>query len=71
MSHSHIVIVPRLLPLLHYGLFLNQLPECSLKKKKKMRSSHRGSVETNLTRNHEVVGLIPGFALWLKDLVLL
>ena len=26
---------------------------------------------TNLTKNHEVVGLIPGFALWVKDLALL
>ena len=25
---------------------------------------------TNLTRNHEVVGLIPGLAQWVKDLVL-
>ena len=25
---------------------------------------------TNLTRNHEVVGLIPGPAQWIKDLVL-
>ena len=25
---------------------------------------------TNLTRNHEVVGLIPGRALWVKDLAL-
>ena len=23
---------------------------------------------TNLTRNHEVVGLIPGIAQWVKDL---
>ena len=26
---------------------------------------------TNPTRNHEVVGLIPGLAQWVKDLVLL
>ena len=35
------------------------------------RSSHRGTVETNLTRNHEVVGLIAGLAQWVKDLALL
>ena len=26
------------------------------------RSCHRGAAETNLTRNHEVAGLIPGLA---------
>ena len=26
---------------------------------------------TNLTRNHEVVGSIPGLVQWVKDLVLL
>jgi len=30
-------------------------------------SSHRGSVEMNLTRNHKVVGSIPGLAQWVKD----
>ena len=31
------------------------------------RSSHHGSVETNLTSIHEDVGLIPGLAQWVKD----
>ena len=31
------------------------------------RSSHCGAVEMNPTRNHEVVGLIPGLAQWVKD----
>ena len=31
------------------------------------RCSHHGAAETNLTRNHEVVGLIPGLAQWVKD----
>ena len=35
------------------------------------RSSHCGAPETNLTRNHKVVGLIPGLAQWDKDLELL
>ena len=39
--------------------------------KVKRRSSRHGSVETNPTRNHEVVGLIPGLAQWVKDLTML
>ena len=35
-----------------------------------LRSSHRGAAETNPTRNHEVVGSIPGLDQWIKDLVL-
>ena len=33
-------------------------------------SSHCGAAEMNLTRNHEVVGLIPGLAQRVKDPVL-
>jgi len=33
-------------------------------------SSHRGAVETNPSRNHEVAGLILSLAQWVKDLAL-
>ena len=35
--------------------------------KKFFRSSHCGAVETNLTRNFEVAGSIPGLAQWVTD----
>ena len=35
------------------------------------RSSRCGTAEMNLTSNHEVMGLIPDLAQWVKDLVLL
>ena len=33
-------------------------------------SSCRGTSEMNPTRNHEVVGSVPGLAQWVKDTVL-
>ena len=39
-------------------------------RRKQRRSSPRGTIEVNPTRNHEVVSLIPGLAQWVKDLVL-
>ena len=30
-------------------------------------NSRRGTMETNLTRNHEVAGFIPGLTQWVKD----
>ena len=35
------------------------------------QSSLRGAAETNLSRNNEVEGLIPGLTQWVKDLALL
>ena len=40
-------------------------------KKQNFGSSHHGEAETNPTRNHEVVGSIPGLDQWVKDPVLL
>ena len=39
------------------------------KKIKQICSSRHGAVETNLTRKHEVTGLIPGLTQQVKDLV--
>ena len=33
--------------------------------------SRHGTEEKNLTRNHEIVGSIPGLSQWVKDLALL
>ena len=42
-----------------------------LKNGRRRGVSHRGTAETNLTRNREVEGSIPGLVQWVKDLALL
>ena len=42
-----------------------------MNKSDKYWSSHCGASETNLTRNHEVAGSVPGLAQWIKDPALL
>ena len=37
------------------------------KYKNNIQSSCCGTVETNLTRNHEVAGVIPDLAQWVND----
>ena len=43
------------------------LPDPENKTKNHLGSSHCGAAETNLTRNHEAAGLIPGLPHWDKD----
>ena len=38
---------------------------------KSLKTKSRGTVEIDPTRNHEVVGSIPGLTQWVKDPVLL
>ena len=35
--------------------------------RKEFRSYHRGTAETNPTKNHEFMGSIPGLTQWVKD----
>ena len=47
------------------------MPWVQPSKDKKQGTLHRGTVEMNLTRNHEAASLTPGLDLWVKDLALL
>ena len=46
-------------------------PKMVVFKGRNFRSFHPGTAEMNPTRNHEVVGSIPGLAQWVKDPALL
>ena len=47
-------------------IWCRETTEAEVKNKIKGSSCH-GIVEMNLTRNHEVVGSIPGLTQWIKD----
>ena len=53
-----------------FSLYLLEYMLELIKQKCKNQSSHRGSVEMNLTSIHEDIGSIPGFTKWVKDQVL-
>ena len=54
-----------------YVTYFVILPNNLMKKEDhKIWSSRCGAAEMNPTRNHEVEGLIPGLAQWVKDLAL-
>ena len=55
------VMVNQELPYTKFVSYLKNIPQ----------SSHHGTSEINPTRIHEVVGLIPGLAQWVKDPLLL
>ena len=52
-------------------IFLCFVPGQSCPLKTESQSSHCGTVETNPTRNYEVVGSIPGLVQWVKEPTLL
>ena len=49
------------------GTWLLPGPPVDISSEGPTRSAHRGTAETKLTRNHEVVGSIPGLTQWVKD----
>ena len=54
----------------HFWVYMQKIKIRILKKYLHSRSSHHGAAETNLTRNHDVAGLIPGLAQVVKYLAL-
>jgi len=82
-SSSQHVSVGLYLWVLGTWLFLTLPPQCEFSsacslffleawfQESKCGSSRHGTAETNLTRNHEVAGSIPGLIWWVKDPVFL
>ena len=64
-------LTPRPLDFLIYKMGLRRSSRHGAAETKQSRNSRCGSVVMNLTRIHELVGLSPGLAQWVKDSALL
>ena len=69
--HDLIIRFERIIAIISFNFLSKGETSYTLIKNIYFWSTCRDTAETNPTRNHEVVGLIPGLAQWVKDPALL